>query len=118
MAELVFAGVCFSLFDAAGYLENVKGVWAFKSSANSFKGWNTVPRNDLNFLPSLHCGQFGVNDPGILGSFDSVEFLTTLNIHIFVRYVPRLAWIPEKMKMNRVVPSRKYQKIEMLLCDH
>lgn len=78
-------GVCFSLFDAAGYSENVKGAWAFKSSANSFKGWNTVPRNYLNFLPSLHCGQFGVNGPGIQGSFDSVEFLTTLNIHILVK---------------------------------
>lgn len=61
-------------------LRNCKGKkWAFKSSANLFKGWNIVTRNNLNLLPSLHCGQFGVNRPGIQGSFDLVEFLTALN---------------------------------------
>lgn len=88
--------VClFFLLDAAGYLEIVKGVWAFKSSANLFKGWNTVTRNNLNFLPSLHCGQFGVNRPGIQGSYDSVEFLTTLNGSLICQICSTcLAWIP------------------------
>lgn len=45
---------------------------------NLFKGWNIVTRKNLSFLPSLHCGQFVVNRPGIQGSFDLVEFLTAL----------------------------------------
>lgn len=67
------------LSDAAGYLEIEGEKWAFKSSASLFKGWNIVTRNNLKFLPSLHCGQFGVNRPGIPGSFDLVEFLIALN---------------------------------------